>query len=115
MKRWLLLFSIFGGISLFTGVQASAKPGKCLLVVDGKTYISGRCEIELYKDGTGSFQITEIRKGGRYFAQVLIDNNGASGYWNEERGANHAHTPLGELTRDGACWKNGRARVCAWK
>ncbi|KXK00939.1 MAG: hypothetical protein UZ17_ACD001001993 [Acidobacteria bacterium OLB17] len=118
MKR----FALFAVFALLVGAFAqapagveAAKPGRCLLVIDGKTYISGRCDIEMYNDGTGSFQITERRKRGAYFAQVLIDNGEALGYWNEERAATHAHASLGALTRDGACWKNDRARVCAWK
>lgn len=114
MKRSILLFALLGAFGLFAGT-ASAKPGKCLLVIDGKTYISGRCEVEIYTDGTGSFQITENRKRGSYFAQVLVGEGEAKGYWNGERGANHAHSPLGELRRNGACWVNNKARVCAWK
>lgn len=116
MKRSIFLFVLFGSVGLFTGVSVSAKPGRCLLVIDGKTYISGRCDVDIYTDGTGSFQITENRKNGAYFAQVLVDRpNVATGYWNAERGANHAHDPLGELKRKGACWENKKARVCAWK
>lgn len=119
MKRPTLLFAVFssalGLIALFAATEVSAKPGKCRLVIDGKTYISGKCRIEMASDGTGSFQIFESGKRIGYFAQVQIDGEGALGYWNEEKGANHAHTPLGTLTRDGACWKNDRARICAWK
>lgn len=117
MKRTLLLLVLFCVAALAVNARSSARRGKCLLVIDGKTYISGRCEIEMYNDGTGSFQITEIRKRGAYFAQVLIDssNGTALGYWNGERDATHAHSDIGSLSRDGACWKNDRARVCAWK
>lgn len=88
------------------------KPGRCLLVVDGKSYITGACRIEI--DNGGSFQIYDLKKQG-YFAYVNVSGNTAEGYWNEARGANHAHSPLGTLTRDGACWKNDRAKVCAWR
>ena len=91
------------------------KPGRCLLEVDGVKYISGRCNITFIEKGTGSFEIEEIRKGGFYFAQVLIDSDGARGYWNGERAATHAHNSLGVLERDGACWTNDRARICAWR
>ncbi len=100
----------------FIGSAASAsgqKTGRCLLVVDGKTYLSGRCKITMEKDG--SFQILNTGRKLTYFAQVQIDESGATGYWNEEKGANHAHTPLGDLTRDGACWVNRRAKICAWR
>jgi hypothetical protein len=45
----------------------------------------------------------------------LTDKNTADGFWNEDEGANHAQTPLGKLTRKGACWQNKTAKVCAWK
>lgn len=107
----LMFFCLF-----FIGSAASAsgqKTGKCLLVVDKKTYLSGRCKISTDKDG--SFQILNIGKRLTYFAQVQIYDGVANGYWNEEKGANHAHTPLGELKRDGACWVNRQAKVCAWR
>ena len=94
------------------GELSKLKPGRCRLVVDGKTYITGACRIEI--ENGGSFQIYDLKKFG-YFAYVNVSGNTAEGYWNEERGANHAHSPLGTLTRDGACWKNDRAKICAWR
>lgn len=94
------------------GVSANFKPGRCLLEVDGRRYISGACRIDMEKGG--SFQIYDLKKRG-YFAYVDVNGSTAEGYWNEEPGANHAHSPLGTLTRDGACWTNDRAKVCAWR
>jgi len=34
------------------------------------------------------------------------------GNWSGGRGGGHAHDRLGELTRDGNCWANARARIC---
>ena len=88
------------------------KPGRCLLQVDGKKYISGACRIDLQKGG--SFQLYDLKKHG-YFAYVDVDGNTAEGYWNEDPMATHAQSPLGTLTREGACWQNERAKVCAWR
>ncbi|HQZ82522.1 MAG TPA: hypothetical protein PLR83_04830 [Pyrinomonadaceae bacterium] len=115
MKRAILFFVILSAVGLYAGSTVYAKPGRCLLVIDGKKYISGKCDIDMYSDGTGSFQITELRKKGAYFAQVLVSPGTALGYWNGARDATHAHDPLGEMTRNGACWQNDRARICAWK
>ncbi|MGE3684432.1 MAG: hypothetical protein AB7G93_22155 [Bdellovibrionales bacterium] len=90
-------------------------PGRCTLKVDGRTYINGRCDINL--DDQGNFYIGQ----GDYFAYVYPsdDTRGAAyGYWNGVEGASHAHTDLGALLREGpksACWSNARARVCAWR
>ncbi|MGH9818644.1 MAG: hypothetical protein ACRD43_00640 [Pyrinomonadaceae bacterium] len=88
------------------------KPGRCLLEIDGRKYISGPCRIEMDKDG--SFRIYENRQKG-YFAYVTIVPGGAEGYWNETRQSTHAHSSLGSLARDGACWTNDHAKVCAWR
>lgn len=83
---------------------------RCLLVVDGRTYINGPCRISVSPGG--SFQAASKL----YFADVQLNGSGAaSGYWNEEPGAGHAHTRLGELVRNDACWTNEKAIVCAWR
>ncbi len=107
------------------------KWGRCLLEVDGKTYISGPCAY--YRSVTGDFEIhgpnqiwsgidypkPEIFSHERstdYFAQVSLDGGKtAYGVWNRDKRATHAHTDLGRLERKGACWINRKVRVCAWE
>ncbi len=112
---FLLAFgAVFGSKPAVAGSNALeiSKPGRCLLQVDGKKYISGACRIDIQKGG--SFQIYDLKKHG-YFAYVDVDGNTAEGYWNEDPMATHAQSPLGTLARDGACWQNERAKVCAWR
>lgn len=111
MKKIILLTTILLLITAITNAQ-SAKRGKCLLEVSGKKYITGACKIEMDKDG--SFRIYDLKKRG-YFAYVNIFENETLGYWNGIEKGSHAHDGLGELTRDGACWKNEKAKVCAWR
>lgn len=87
--------------------------GKCLLEVLGKTYIDGRCPILMSPDG--SFQIgASENEPLTYFATVtILGRNVGDGHWNEESGASHAHTSLGTLHRNGACWENSMAKICA--
>ena len=89
--------------------------GRCLLQVKGTSFIDGECSITLSEGG--DFQVMSVRNGApEYFAVVSMAEGGAAlGVWNEDRGANHAHTPLGTLRREGACWLNDEAKVCAWK
>lgn len=92
-------------------LPAYTGPGQCLLQVEGRKYLEGQCQIEQSRT-----QLKIMPAGRRltYFATILIDEAEASrGYWNEERGANHAHSDLGELNRQGNCWVNATARVCA--
>jgi hypothetical protein len=51
-----------------------------------------------------------------YFAYVFPEGGTATASWNGTiPGATHAHTDLGTLTREGACWVNEQAKVCAWR
>ncbi|MBS0254737.1 MAG: hypothetical protein JSS36_05880 [Proteobacteria bacterium] len=97
---------------------------RCLLVVDGKTYINGPCIYYPMADGSffgkGSFQIAERLPDKHdvmgYFAQVDIGKRFASVNWNAGPKSTHAQAFLGEdFKREGACWVNARAKVCAWK
>lgn len=93
--------------------------GSCSLTVDGraKIAIERTCPIYRYDDADGIFMIntdgrTRIRG---YFAQVTPNGDGtASISWNALRRAQHAHDFLGEdFRRQGDCWVNRRARLCA--
>lgn len=93
--------------------QATTVQGRCLFVLDGKTILNGGCPIQLQRGG--GFTVGSSQRGG-YFATVQPLRDGiADGYWNEERFANHAHTGIGTLRRNDACWTNDRAIVCAWR
>lgn len=106
------------GVALVTfGVipHVQAFPGKCLLAVDGKTYLNGICSIAM--SGDGSFSIADRRIKSGHFAYVSVDraNGRAQGYWNGVEAERHAHDDLGFLTKQGACWTNDRARICAYR
>lgn len=78
-----------------------------------RTYISGPYNFEPL--GSGGFKIITPGKQVTYFAYVDVNGQTAEGSWNEERGANLAHTPVGTLKRNDACWSNQNAKVCAWR
>ena len=114
------------------------KIGKCLLVVNGQTRISGLCfySIEKY----GDFHIDGPRQSfdgvdypkARAMAEIISTDWWAnvykldgvwSGYSNEVIGSVHGQeSRWGVLTRDGACYFNRPGpevvqivRVCLWK
>jgi hypothetical protein len=101
--------------SAATGYEESIFMGRCFLEVAGRRYIDGQCPISMSPDG--SFTIVAAESVPlTFFASVrIIGKKLAEGHWNEEEGANHAHTPLGELRFDRGCWQNETAKVCAWK
>jgi hypothetical protein len=104
--------SIAGLTCLIAGVAAAAPGDRCLLIVEGKTYLDGACPVDVKPGGNlmvgGGRKIT-------YLATVQPKSAGvADGFWNQQRGASDARTPLGELRQNGPCWANDRAIVCAW-
>ena len=82
---------------------------RCVLEVDGQSYIDGPCEYS--PSDSGDFQIS----AKDYFAYIYPSYKPVLGYWNGTPGTTHAHDPLGELTKNGACWVNDRAKVCAYE
>ena len=114
--REIILSVIFLNCYLITVVGASQSfYGKCLLEVNKKKYLNGPCAITMENDGGFSIGASETQPV-TYFAIISVTGKDVGeGFWNEEKGANHAHTPLGNLVRKGACWQNQKAKVCAWK
>jgi len=93
--------------------QTANVQGRCLFVLDGKTILNGPCPIQLHRGG--GFTVGSSQRGG-YFAIVQPSGDGsADGYWNEDQFANHAHTSIGTLKRNDACWTSERAIICAWR
>lgn len=107
------LFSAAICFCSLTASLADARPAQCLLQVDGRVYIDGDCDFKPLTAGAGDFQITGA--GGKYFAYFYVEGpNLGSGHWNGAIGEARAHTPLGTLQRDGACWANATVKLCAW-
>lgn len=113
MKFYSALFCAFSGLGLATSaVPAAAEPASCVLEVEGQPYIKGPCSFELLSSDDGSFKI--MSTSSDYFAYVYVKGeNRATAHWNETAGVNRAHTPLGTLQRDEACWVSDTVRICA--
>lgn len=102
-------------IALFL-VASPSSAAECLLTVMAKTYIDGPCEFRPLENGNFALSANPDGSAGPMrFAYVYVDGDPAYGFWNGDPAENHAHRPLGDLTRDGACWHNQEARVCAYK
>lgn len=96
-----------------TPKSSDARPAKCLLSVAGETYIGGACDFDPLSGTDGDFRITG--PGSKYFAYLYVEGQGVGeGHWNGAIGESRAHTPPGTLKRDGACWSNDIAKLCAW-
>jgi hypothetical protein len=94
---------------------AQAAPADCYLSVGSFTYLDGPCNIDVQTDGSFSIGTGETTRSP-FFAYVFIDAGGkASASWNAAEGSNHADADLGAVTRQGGCWVNTNAKVCAWR
>ena len=104
MRRFLPLL-----LAIAWPAMAQARPAECLMVIEGRSYIEGRCEFDA--DPDGSFRLL----GQRHFTYVTVTAPGvAEAAWNGREAASHAQEPLGEVRRNGACWESPRLRICAW-
>lgn len=104
--------------------------GRCLLVVDGRTRISGRCAYRIHKGG--AFHIDGPRQvydgidypkaqgmadtiSTDYWADVFMEDGHWTGYGNSDIGSVHGEGQWGRLNRAGACFRNTHVRVCLWQ
>lgn len=109
-KPMPLVVAIGLGLSTLTSSALAAE--KCRLTVDERVHLDGPCNIERFRGGGFSIH---TRRGVPYIVVVYVAPSGAArGYWNEGRSGSRKDTDLGDLERDGACWVNARASVCAW-
>lgn len=111
IRSFLLPFTFLAASSAAHAGDPPLKAGKCLMSIGDKTYINGPCRYRM--EGGGSFTMLD-KPVPDWFAMVNVNGATADGFWNEDKGANHAHSPLGTLTRKGACWQNKRAKLCLW-
>jgi hypothetical protein len=118
---------------------ATKRIRRCVVRVDGKTYLDRPCDFTPESDG--SFEISDprivlgcVRDNGSTdrnvdtcpsFAQVYVVRKGVflsvdispdgtgEVHWN--RGTDtHAMDNLGSVTRNGGCWSNVRTKICAY-
>jgi len=117
-------------------VPAYGKIAKCLLVVNGKTYINGSCEFEFTGD-SGSFRIddkkqrlgcyeydlgpgrcsgaaTKVVRNGTFGGLDVIQPGVGKFWWNEGTMRKGEARIPGILRRNGACWESTSVKVCAW-
>lgn len=105
--------------------------GRCLLVVEGETRISGSCAYSIEKNGGFSIEGPRQIYGGidypkalamaeeqsnDYWASVFKDVDGSwTGYGNDGILGVHGGPLFGPLRRQGACFIGRSARICLWK
>ena len=138
MKKAIATAMFFAVSTLLSATSASkveAKTAKCYLSVNGTIYINGSCRFK-FENGDGSFSFDDMKMrtkclsydlGSREcsmastgiiqkgtFGQLVITSPGrAKIYWNEGV-ALHGQSEISPVTKNGACWQNSKAKLCAW-
>jgi hypothetical protein len=113
--RALVLLCCAGFVTV-AATSAWADEGRCLIAVDGRTFLKGRCNIQIGSGGSFTVGVSDQSRS-EHFAYVALDRgaDAAFGYWNGVAAESHADEHLGLLKRKGACWSNSRAKICAWR
>jgi hypothetical protein len=111
-------------------LPAGYRWGRCLLEVDGKTLISGRCAYSIEKGGDFwiagprqvyrglDYPVPEIMAGEvsrDYWAHVYKDDHGWTGYGNTDVPSVHGDRVYEVLQRKGACFAGVQVHVCLWR
>jgi hypothetical protein len=105
-----IALAIFGFCSSATARPSSAQ---CQLSIDGKSYVSGQCIVNLDPDGSFTLNAETPGVPPTYFAYVDVAQDGSgSASWNRDKGSAHAWASLGVVIHRGNCWINARARIC---
>ncbi|TFF27600.1 hypothetical protein E3C22_03850 [Jiella endophytica] len=107
-----LSFALFCGAALLVPAAASAGPAECLVEAEGQAIFDGRCDFKS-TDKDGSFEFS----GAGLTGSVLVDPGATTGiafYENKTGRGENGSWRLGDVDRDGACWKNQYGRICAW-
>jgi len=99
-----------------SSTEGRANEGRCLIVINGHTFLKGGCNIQIGAGGSFTVGVGD-KSRSEHFAYVALDGgaDAAVGYWNGVAAESHADEHLGPLKRKGACWSNGRAKICAWR
>jgi hypothetical protein len=106
--RSIVVFTVVATCVVTASVAIAAqRQALCKFVVEGKTYINGPCNFEV--DPDGSFRIWD----DAHTVYVNVNGNTAEASWNKNPKSFHADSPLGTLTRNGACWDNATTQICA--
>lgn len=106
------------------------KWGRCLLVVQGETRISGKCSYQIEQGGDFNIQgpkqvfagidYPDTHSGAGemskdYWAAVYKDGDSWAGYSNSDIEATHGDERWEELRREGACYVGKDVKVCLWR
>ena len=98
-------------------VKASEQGLSCLINIDGVTYETDPCNVNLEDDNVIRFGHLSLEEGQGYRVYLIKREDGRyDGYWNEDFHDKYSDTPLGVLRRENRsgsdCFINNRTLLC---
>ncbi|MFY9240816.1 MAG: hypothetical protein WAO78_18455, partial [Roseovarius sp.] len=98
-------------------VEAEGQGPSCLIRIDGAIYDAAPCNLNSEDDDIIRFGHLTLEAQEGYWVYLIKREDGRyDGFWNEDFGANHAHTSLGVLSREDRagsdCFSNPSTLLC---
>ena len=115
--RMFRCVAIAAALMCLAASESLAAPGECLLRVQERSYLDGPCNIVLEAGGSFTIWRGKPQRRSGYIAAVVLEPGKNIGYasWNGRDAKGPADQELGTMVRDGGCWVNDNAKVCAWR
>ncbi len=106
MKRHFLIAILFASIP--SAARCEQRQADCVVELDGAKLVDGQCAFSMFQDGSirlETLDATAVVNVDQYAATAGIKSFNAGG----------SQQTIGVVSKNGACWQNLRARICAWK
>jgi hypothetical protein len=114
---WMLTLVVLASSFLATSIKAASPEPSCLIKIEGAIYDIAPCNLNEEDGGVIRFGHLNLEEPAGYWVSLTKREDGRyDGFWNDDFGANHAHTPLGVLTLEdraaGECFSNRSTLLC---
>lgn len=113
----VLVILLMNAFMMVSPGRADYPDKSCLIRIDGVIYDAAPCDLNSEDEDIIRFGHLNLEAHAGYWVYLIEREDGRyDGFWNEDFGANHAHTPLGILTREersgSDCFSNDGSLLC---
>ena len=113
----VLVMLVMTAFMMASPVEAEEQSPSCLMRIDGAIYDAAPCNLNSEDDDIIRFGHLTLEAQEGYWVYLIAREDGRyDGFWNDDFGANHAHTSLGILSREDRagsdCFSNQSTLLC---
>lgn len=113
----VLVMLVMTAFMMASPVRSEEQGPSCLIRIDGAIYDAAPCNLNSEDDDIIRFGHLTLEAQDGYWVYLIKREDGRyDGFWNEDFGANHAHTSLGILSREeragSDCFSNQSTLLC---